>query len=229
MRVTPESPVQDKESYLYKWDTEARKYFNHFEIHQQGTREGIERLFRNIFTRNKDPIQYRYRYQQLDMLAYRQLLGQITSQECCDACRNTALPTGTFLTRSSSHPAQINGWNLIPMAAWGAFGTFFAVYAPFVKKYNKLWMIGSFMPFAFNLLHNWARQPNQKIENAYKYILAKRAATCELEKNTKKFNALPIAQTKEFHALQSLLRNKDQTLYQLEQDVVERITQGLLR
>lgn len=56
MRVTPESPVQDKDSYLYKWDALARKYFNHFEIHKQATREGIHRLFENILTRGKDPI-----------------------------------------------------------------------------------------------------------------------------------------------------------------------------
>ena len=41
MRVTQESPVEDKSSFLYKWDTTARKYFNHFEIHKNGAKEGL--------------------------------------------------------------------------------------------------------------------------------------------------------------------------------------------
>ena len=56
MRVTPESPVQDRDSYLYQWDTAARRYFNHFEIHKQAAREGLRRLMQNLLTRNRDPI-----------------------------------------------------------------------------------------------------------------------------------------------------------------------------
>jgi len=45
MRVTPESPVKDRDTYLYQWDTAARKYFNHFEIHKQAAKESLRRLF----------------------------------------------------------------------------------------------------------------------------------------------------------------------------------------
>jgi len=40
-------------------------------------------------------------------------------------------------------------------------------------------------------------------------LLAKRAATCELEKNIKRFNALPAHQTEEFKTLQENLRIND--------------------
>ena len=56
MRVSSESPVQDKTSYLHKWDTTARQYFNHFEIHKQAAKEGIHRLKQNFLTSWRDPI-----------------------------------------------------------------------------------------------------------------------------------------------------------------------------
>ena len=62
MRVSPNSPVDDKQTFLYKWDTCARKYFDHFEIHKNSTRKGINALFSNFLTSWRDPIQYRNHY-----------------------------------------------------------------------------------------------------------------------------------------------------------------------
>lgn len=71
MRVSAESPVQDKESYLHKWDTTARKYFSHFEVHKQAAKEGVRRLQQHLLTRFRDPIFYRQRYQDVDLYTYR--------------------------------------------------------------------------------------------------------------------------------------------------------------
>ena len=81
MRVSQESQVQDKESYLHKWDTTSRKYFNHFETHKVAAKVGLQRLFHNILTSFRDPIMYRQRFQDVDLLVYRQLLGDISKQE----------------------------------------------------------------------------------------------------------------------------------------------------
>ena len=81
MRVSAQSPVQDDNSYLHKWDTTARKYFNHFEVHKQSIREGIHRLSQNILTRHRDPIQFRHRFEEADQITYRQYLGDISKQE----------------------------------------------------------------------------------------------------------------------------------------------------
>jgi hypothetical protein len=78
MRVSTESPVKDQGSFLHQWDTTARRYFAHFEIHKQATREGIRRLFTNPLTSFRDPIQYRPRLQELDLISKRQLLGDIS-------------------------------------------------------------------------------------------------------------------------------------------------------
>ena len=71
MRVTPESPVQDKNSYLFKWDSAARQYFNHFEVHKNSAKEGLRRLFHNFLTRNRDPIQFEHRFRDIDAIATR--------------------------------------------------------------------------------------------------------------------------------------------------------------
>jgi hypothetical protein len=71
MRVTPESPVQDKNSYLFKWDSAARQYFNHFEVHKNSAKEGLRRLFQNFLTRNRDPIQFEHRFRDIDAIASR--------------------------------------------------------------------------------------------------------------------------------------------------------------
>ncbi len=56
MRVDAESPVKDQNSFLYKWDSTSRYWFNHFEIHKKGAKDGLQRLFQNPLTRYRDPI-----------------------------------------------------------------------------------------------------------------------------------------------------------------------------
>lgn len=111
-------------------------------------------------------------------------------------------------------------------AAWAAFGWAVMGYALLIKRYNILWIVAPFGPFYAYLVYNWARQPNQEIENAYKYLLAKRAATCEYEKNIQRFNANPNRETNEYKSLQEYLRINSLSLYQLEADLVDKISSG---
>ncbi len=69
-------------------------------------------------------------------------------------------------------------------------GAAMGAYARFAKGYNNLWLIGAFIPLVVFNFYNWARQPQQELENCYKYLLTKRAATCEMEINKKKFDEL---------------------------------------
>jgi hypothetical protein len=41
MRVRSDSPVQERDSYLYKWDKTARRYFDHFEVHKHDSKDGL--------------------------------------------------------------------------------------------------------------------------------------------------------------------------------------------
>jgi hypothetical protein len=226
MRVTPESPVEDRSSYLYQWDSAARKYFEHFEIHRQGAKEGVHKLFQNIFTRFRDPIQYRHRFQDIDVITYKQLLGDISKDEVAELNTVFGKRNYRFYLKSRKEPASITAWNILPLGALWGIGAGVAVYAKFVKGYNILWFAAPFIPVWTYLLYNWSRQPTQEIENCYRYLLAKRAATCELEKNRKRFSENEWTQSKEFHDVQGLLRSRHLTLYQLEADLVNRVNSG---
>ena len=188
MRVSQESQVQDKESYLHKWDTTSRKYFNHFETHKVSAKVGLQRIFENIFTAFRDPLKFRGRFQDVDILVYRQLLGDISQKEVKEVNKVFQARTGFQFTKGYKEPAQLFAWRYLQIYALTLFGGALAGYAKFVKGYNILWFAGSFAPLATYLLYNWARQPNQELENCYKYLLAKRAATCEWESNSKKFH-----------------------------------------
>lgn len=183
MRVTPESPVQDKSSYLYQWDTAARTYFNHFEIHKQAAREGLRRLFQNFLTRNRDPIQFEHRFREVDTLASRQLLGDISKDEVRELNRALGTSNGSFYYKSNKEPAGILAWHIYPILALWVAGAGIAGYGRLIKGYNNLWFIGGYVPLWTYLFYNYARQPTIEIDNAYRYLLAKRAATCELQAN----------------------------------------------
>ena len=78
MQVNQTSSVEDQTSYLFKWDTTARRYFSHFELHKNSAKEGLQRIFGNVLTNWKNPIAFRNRLQYIDILTYRQLLGDIS-------------------------------------------------------------------------------------------------------------------------------------------------------
>lgn len=198
MRVTPESPVQDRDSYLYKWDTTARRYFDLFEVHKNSTREHLRRIYQSFLTRNRDPVQYSYRYEEVDNYTIRQLLGDISHQEVHELNSVFGTRYGLFFTKGVKEPASIVAWRVMPFAALWGFGAGVAAYGKFVKGYNILWLAAGFAPFWTYAVYNYFRQPTQNVENCYRYLLAKRAATCELDQNQKLFNQNGFVSSPEF-------------------------------
>ena len=180
MRVTPESPVQDRESYLFQWDTAARRYFNHFEIHKQSARENLRRLFQNFLTKNRDPIQFEHRFREVDSIALRQLLGDISHEEVHELNSVLGSRNATHYSKSWKDPAAITAWKFYPFAAVYGISVSIALYGKFIRGYNNLWLVGGFAPFWAYALYAYARQPTVEIDNCYRYLLAKRKATCEL-------------------------------------------------
>lgn len=100
------------------------------------------------------------------------------------------------------------------------------MYARFIRGYNNLWLVGGFFPLAGYLFYNSARQPDQEVQNCYKYLLAKRAATCELQSNAKKFNENEFVQSDQFKQLRQALEARNVTLYQLEAELIGKINGG---
>ena len=151
----------------------------------------------------RDPIQFRHRYEEIDLATYKQLLGDISKEEVYELNKVfTPYDTGFCFQKSVKEPAGLFCWRAFSLAALWGVGAGIAVYARFVKKYNMLWFVGGFVPMWAMLYYNWVRQPNQHMENGYKYLLAKRAATCEYEKNKKQFEKNAFTKTTEFAQLQ---------------------------
>ena len=104
--------------------------------------------------------------------------------------------------------------------AFSLLGVGLVAYTKLIKGYNILWFLAPFAPLASYALYNWARQPQQEIENAYRYLLAKRAATCEMERNNKRFSTSKHANSKELETLRNYLRSNNMTIYELEANLV---------
>ena len=85
MKVKTESPVEEKESLAYQWDTESRKYFSFFEMHLSGMRKTVATAHDNIFLQFRNP--QSLRVHKINELSSRQLLGDISKEEVKEACK----------------------------------------------------------------------------------------------------------------------------------------------
>lgn len=141
-----------------------------------------------MLTRSRDPIQYRPRIQDLDLIAKKQLLGDVSNQEVAELNNVFGLNKGIYFTKGVKEPAALLGWRYAQLGGLWGLGTGIALYAKLVKRYNILWFIAPYAPLWTYVFYNYSRQPTQDIENAYNYLLAKRAATAELEINRNRFS-----------------------------------------
>ena len=121
---------------------------------------------------------------------------------------------------------MIHVWKVWPTLFFTGLSGTIALYARFIRGYNNLWLAGGFFPLLGYAIYTYARQPSQEIQNCYNYLLAKRAATCHLESNAKRFNENEFTQSEQFRALRQALEARNITLYQLEAELVEKINAG---
>ena len=134
------------------------------------------------------------------------------------------IQSGYYYTKGKKEPAHIFAWRWLPMMFFWGVGGALAVYGKFIKGYSMLWLVGPFVPLWMYLFYNVVRQPQIELENGYKYIIAKRAATCEMEINTAKWATWEKSASSECKALGDFLAQNNMTLYQLEQGLLDRMT-----
>ena len=72
-----------------------------------------------------------------------------------------------------------------------------------MKGYGLVWLAGAVVPLATALVYNNARQPEQVLQNAYRYILAKRAASVEMQQHAGAF----LEQTAEVQQLAGAMKS----------------------
>lgn len=118
---------------------------------------------------------------------------------------------------------------MIPIIALWGLSTGIALYGRFIRGYNNLWLIGGYVPLWAYLFYGLGRQPTQEIQNAYNYLLAKRAASCELEANTQRFNKNEFTKSEQYRTLRQALESRNISLYQLEAELIEKINSGAIK
>ena len=225
LQVKPNSAVDPvKQPYLFAWDNSARQYHSFFEASKHTARQNLKLLGLNPWTSWRDAIQTRGRYERVDELCLRQKLGEISKQEVKDV--NKVFGGQTAFVRANGEPAKILAFEALPIIAFAGLGLTLGAYGTFVKGYNNLWLLAGIMPALVYLGVATARQPPVKIENAYRYILAKRVATCEMEANAERMGTNEFTKTDQYAELANLMGEKNQTLYDVEGDLVERIMSG---
>lgn len=124
------------------------------------------------------------------MATYRQLLGDISRDEVAEINDLMGGKQGLFFLKGIKEPASLIAFKWLPLSIYWGLGAGIAVYAKFIRGYNMLWLFAPFVPLWCMIFQQYVRQPNQEIENAYKYLLAKRAGTCAYELNQRRFSEL---------------------------------------
>ena len=156
---------------------------------------------------------------------YRQILGDVSKSEVKEV--NQVFGGWYYFTKMRSQPAGIYAWHSLIAPMWG-FCAGYSAFALLVKKYSIVWIWTPFVPLWFLIYWNHLRQPTQELENSYRYLIAKRAATSTFDRSKtqvmNKLNEYP----NELQSLRSYLLKNNQTLYDLEADVYSRLNQGSL-
>ena len=118
-------------------------------------------------------------------MTLRRQLGEITHEEVSEVNRvlgGNPL-TGYLFTRSSSEPALLEAWHKFEFMFFVGAGAALAGYGRFARGYNNLWLLAAALPVATWSMVQRGRQPVTLVDNAYRYLIAKRAATAEHEAN----------------------------------------------
>ena len=187
-------------SFLSAWDARVQSYSAFFDANTRAAREDIDSLRKSPFTSWRDVTQTQDRYWKLDALKLRQQLGEITAEEVSEVNRVLGGNpiTGYQLTLSKKEPGLLKAWNVGEFLLFAGVGGAFGGYGRFVKGYNNLWLLAAGLPvLAWGLVQN-ARQPTTHINNAYRYLIAKRAATAEFEANQARIAGNSWAQSAEY-------------------------------
>lgn len=221
MQVKAESPIDAQaQPYLFNWDSAARQYHSFFEVNKKAAHDGLLNLRSNPLTSWRNAIQLRDRYMAADTLTLRQQLGEISHDEVSELNRVLG-GARYYFTRCRDEPAKLYAYNTLPLLALLGAGGAFGLYGKFVRGYNLLWLPASVLPFAVGLVMNYSQQPVDELQNCFRYLLAKRAATCENEKNAAQMESAELAKVRPI--IETAAGN---TLYDFESSIVDKISNG---
>ena len=164
MRVKRESPVSPNDALAFNWDDACRKYFDFFEVNISEQRAAIQNNFKNILTKWRNNQYFYPNFKEVDLLRYRQFLGDISNQEVSEA--NAAIGTWNCFSKSSAEPAKINSYSPI-WYLYGGVGSLLSVYLYVIRREPLISAFVPFVPLVALYLVSRSRPPVQELENAY--------------------------------------------------------------
>ena len=152
------------------------------------------------------------------------MLGEISSSELKEVNSMFGGLASVHFWLAPKEPACLQAVPTVGTAAFWGLGATFGLYGKFVRGYSFLWLGAAAIPGTMYYLT--CRQPHTELCSAYRYLLAKRAATCEMEANAAAVAESEWAQTAEFKAIAEELAASGRTLYDLEAALVDNISSG---
>ncbi len=207
-----------KGTYMYAWESKARRFFKYFEMHKKAAHEWLQRVRTNPFTKTQEYLRFYSRMMTPDVLELRQQLGDITGAEVSSVNRVVAKDSPYCFRKARGEPAKMVAYrkNILWVAAASTFGV---AYTMIYHRKGLLWWVAPFLPLVFYVLYNRSRQPVEEIANGYRFILAKRTATVQLAEQDKEFAMLRKSNPK-LNELSEYLKVEKKTVYELEQNMI---------
>jgi hypothetical protein len=188
-------------------------------------KDDIFLLKNSLWTSWRDTMHFRHRYQKVDSLELRQMLGEVSSAEVNDCAQNVS-GASYQLSRANNEPAKITAISTVPLFGYLGLGAVMGTYGFAVKGYSFLWLAASIIPGALYYKVAMSNQNETLIQNCYRYIIAKRAATCQYEANKAAFESNEVTQSEGYKKMQEGMRTSSKTMYDVEHDLVQRISNG---
>ena len=174
--VKAESPVDDSRPYLKQWDSTVRKYYLEWESRKVAALQNLQALSSNPLTRWRSVPQLHDRYTAVDTIQLQQMLGKVSADELNELNRVMGGITCSF-NRSGMDLYAIN---LLTAGAFLGAGLGFTALG-LMSKSNLLWAPAGFLPVMVNYAIQRGTQDQTQLQNAYRYLIAKRAALAEFE------------------------------------------------
>jgi len=162
-------------------------------------------------------MQMRDKYTAIDTLTMRQQLGEISHDELNEVNRVMG-STSVRFTKSANLPAKLIAEDVLTTSLFFVAGMSFFLYGRFALKSNMLWLLAAPAPALVYAKLSGSREDTDLLQNAYRYLLTKRAATAEFEQNQ--------ASVPRNEKLADALSQTNCTLYEMEQQLVAKIAES---
>ena len=222
MQVNKDPPHEvQKGTYLYQWETKARRFFHYFEVHKKAAHEWIQRFQANPFTKTQEFLRYHGRMKGPEILELRQQLGDVSKAEVNSVNQALGKESPYYFRKGRGEPAKIVGYrkNILLVAGASFLGV---AYTMIYRRKGFVWWVAPFLPVVLYFIYNKVRQPTENVANCFRFIIAKRVATAQMAEQDKEYAVMKKNDPK-LNELSDYLKVEKKTVYELEKKMIDDI------